>query len=105
MPVKPEYRQAFPAPDEIERSLLTFLRERGGAQASMASKQVYKPFAEYLKVPPQAFRLERKEYYTSDPSDARAWNNLVQWAVCQLRKRGQLESTAMGRGKWTICTR
>lgn len=105
MPAKPQYKNTFPDTARIEQALTKLLAEKGGVNASMPSHRVYRPLGELLGVSDQAMKLTRREYYTNDPHDGPAWDNLVQWAVRQLRKSGRLRPASQGHGHWTLSAR
>jgi len=89
---------AYPVYMHVEEALLSLLYFNGGSDYQMMSFETYEPLADYFNLSEQE---RTKGRLFKDGRYEPKWNNMVQWARRQLKKKKYLDATAP-RATWKL---
>lgn len=88
----------YPAYQHVEEALLSLLYFNGGFDYQMMSFETYEPLADYFNLSEQE---RTKGRLFKDGRYEPKWNNIVQWARRQLKKKKYLDASAP-RATWKL---
>src|ERR1051325_3254143 len=88
----------FPIYLNVEEALLSLLYFNGGSDYQMMSFETYEPLADYFNLSEQE---RTKGRLFKDGRYEPKWNNMVQWARRQLKKKQYLDASAP-RATWKL---
>ena len=106
MTIRPGHRKTFPR-SRIAETLLMFMRQRGGANATVNAAWVYAPLADFYELPEEDRRLSARDYYLDEvKTGLLAWHSEVNSAAKDLKKEGYLavvpDPARSGKSIWRL---
>lgn len=92
---------AYPVYVQVEEALLSLLYFNGGPDYQLMSFETYEPLADYFNLSEQE---RTKGRLFKDGRYEPKWNNMVQWARRQLKKKKYLDASAP-RATWKLTSK